>query len=75
MSNYVRRGRYLVARNSSNAPRSSSGVEVISGRGGSTVFRVGSNFAQPAEAPDEDKAGTAELIAELHRQKRARESN
>lgn len=59
----------------SNDRRNSSGVEVISGKGGTTVFRVGSNFAQPAEAPDESKAGTAELIAELHRQKRARESN
>ena len=59
----------------SNDRRSSSGVEIISGIGGTTVYRVGSNFSQLGAAPDEDKAGTAELIAELHRQKRARESN
>ncbi|MCH7502569.1 MAG: hypothetical protein IIA10_04365 [Proteobacteria bacterium] len=57
------------------ASRSSSGVEVVSGKGGSTVFRVGSDFSQPVEAPNEDQAGAAELIAELHRQKRARQSN
>ena len=75
MSNYGRRGCYQPDHSSNNAGQNISGVEIISGIGGTTVYRVGSNFSQLGAAPDEDKAGTAELIAELHRQKRARESN
>ena len=71
MSNYKRRGRYLVPTESSRNVIPSD-VRVVSGVNG-PVYMVGSSFAQPVDAPDEGKAGTAELIAELERQKRSRE--
>ncbi len=64
MTNYVRRGRYLVARNSDNAHLGQNGsVRRVTGRNGTTVLQLGPTFAEPVEAIRQDP--TANLMAEL----------
>lgn len=71
MSNYTRRGRYLVARNGSSSSRSGS-VRRVTGRDGQMVTRLGPSFAEGHEVIEDPKSG---LIAGLESQKRARQSS
>ena len=71
-SNYVRRGRYLVPRNSNNDPLASSGsVRRVSGVGGTTVMKIGPSFAEPAHKIKNDPEPG--LMAELEQQVKARQ--
>ena len=71
MSNYTRRGRYLVARKSTGMSRDGS-VRQVRGMNGQVVTRLGPTFSEGHEVNEDPTSG---LIAELTAQKRARESS